>query len=60
MNFISKVKLEIVVPEEVAEQVVAIVGEAARSDRIGAGKVFVFDVSDAVRVRTGETGHDAL
>lgn len=60
VNFISKVKLEIVVPEEVAEQVVAIVGEAARSDRIGAGKVFVFDVSDAVRVRTGETGHDAL
>ena len=60
VNFVPKVKLEIVVPDGLADQVVATIGRAARTDKIGDGKVFVLDVETAMRVRTGETGEDAL
>jgi nitrogen regulatory protein P-II 1 len=58
--FVPKVKLEIVVPDALAEQVVATVARTARTDKIGDGKIFVLDVEGAMRVRTGETGEDAL
>lgn len=60
VNFVPKVKLEIVVPDALAEQVVATIGKSARTDKIGDGKVFVLDAESALRVRTGETGDDAL
>ena len=60
VNFVPKVKLEIVVADALADQVVATIGRAARTDKIGDGKVFVLDVEAAMRVRTGETGEDAL
>jgi nitrogen regulatory protein PII len=58
--FVPKVKLEIVVPDALVDQVVTTIARTARTDKIGDGKIFVLDVEAALRVRTGETGEDAL
>lgn len=60
VNFVPKVKLEIVVPDSLADQVVETIQKSARTEKIGDGKIFVLDVGAAVRVRTGESGDDAL
>lgn len=60
VNFVPKVKLDIVVSDNMAEQVVETIQKTARTDKIGDGKVFVLDVEQSLRVRTGETGNDAL
>ena len=60
VNFVPKVKLEIVVAEEMAEQVVETIAKTAKTGKIGDGKIFVLDVGSALRVRTGETNQDAL
>ena len=60
VNFVPKVKLEIVVSSAMADQVVETIQKTARTDKIGDGKIFVLDVLQAVRVRTGETGDDAI
>ena len=60
VNFVPKVKLEIVVAAGLADQVVETIQTTARTDKIGDGKIFVLDVRQAVRVRTGESGDDAL
>ena len=54
VNFLPKVKVEVAVPDDLAEQVVEAIQKAANTGRIGDGKVFVLDVSQAVRIRTGE------
>ena len=58
--FVPKVKLEIVVPDDLVDQVTSTIARTARTDKIGDGKIFVVDVEAALRVRTGETGEDAL
>jgi nitrogen regulatory protein P-II 1 len=60
VNFVPKVKLELVVDAGMAEQVVETITSAARTGKIGDGKIFVLDVEQTVRVRTGETGIDAI
>ncbi|MGB3554473.1 MAG: P-II family nitrogen regulator [Jannaschia sp.] len=60
VNFVPKVKLEIVVPSAMAEQVVETIAATAKTDKIGDGKIFVLDVEQAVRVRTGELNDDAI
>lgn len=60
VNFVPKVKLEIVVADALAETVVDTILKTAKTDKIGDGKIFVLDVDQAVRVRTGEAGDDAL
>ena len=60
VNFVPKVKLEIVVAAAMADQVVETIQTTAKTDKIGDGKIFVLDVNSAVRVRTGETNDDAL
>jgi len=60
VNLLPKVKLEIVVPDDRAEDVVEIVLDAARTGEIGDGKIFVATVEEAVRIRTGERGDAAL
>jgi nitrogen regulatory protein P-II 1 len=60
VNFVPKVKLEIVVADSMADQVVETIQKTARTDKIGDGKIFVLDVEAAVRVRTGETDENAL
>jgi nitrogen regulatory protein PII len=60
MQYVPKIKLELAVSASVAEAVVETIGEAARTGRIGDGKVFVLPLEGAMRVRTGEMGVDAL
>jgi len=60
VDFVPKVKLEIVVEDEMADRVAEVIAESARTGKIGDGKIFVLDVADAVRIRTGEHGGDAL
>lgn len=60
MQYVPKVKLELAVSASVAEAVVEAIAEAARTGRIGDGKVFVLPLEGAMRVRTGEMGADAL
>ena len=60
VDFLPKVKLEVVLPTEQLEAAVEAIQKAARTGRIGDGKIFVFDVAEAIRIRTGETGADAI
>ena len=60
VNFIPKVKLEAVVDDAAAAGAVEAIKAAASTGKIGDGKIFVIDVADAVRIRTGETGASAL
>ena len=60
VDFIPKIKMEIIVSDEMATRVVEVIGEAAKTGRIGDGKIFVTPVDEVVRIRTGETGDDAL
>jgi len=60
VDFLPKVKLEIVVSDEIATQVVQVIEHAARTGRIGDGKIFVLPMESVVRTRTGERGQDAL
>jgi nitrogen regulatory protein P-II 1 len=60
VDFIPKIKIEIVVSSDAADQVVEKIREAANTGKIGDGKIFIFSVEEALRVRTGETGQDAI
>ena len=60
VNFVPKIKLEIAVKDEMADQVVEAISNVARTGKIGDGKVFVLDLEKALRVRTGETNEEAL
>jgi nitrogen regulatory protein P-II 1 len=60
VDFVPKVKLEIIVTDDHVRQVVAAITEAARTGRIGDGKIFVSPVDEVIRIRTGETGDDAI
>jgi nitrogen regulatory protein P-II 1 len=60
VNFVPKIKLEVAVTDALAEQVVETITKAARTGKIGDGKIFVLDIEQALRVRTGETNEDAL
>jgi nitrogen regulatory protein P-II 1 len=60
VDFVPKVKLEIIVAEENVHQVTNTITEAARTGRIGDGKIFVTSVDEVIRIRTGETGEDAI
>jgi len=60
VNFLPKVKIEIAVDDGIAEQVVEAITKAAQTGKIGDGKVFVYSLDKAVRIRTGETNSDAL
>jgi len=60
VDFLPKVKLEIIVKADQVDQVVEAIAAAAKTGRIGDGKIFVTDVGEVVRIRTGETGEAAL
>ena len=60
VSFLPKVKIEVVVTDDLAESVVEAIQKSANTGRIGDGKIFVMDVGQAVRIRTGETNADAL
>ena len=60
VDFLPKVKLEVVVEDSLAPRVVEAIAAAARTGRIGDGKIFVSTVEEALRIRTGERGSDAI
>jgi nitrogen regulatory protein P-II 1 len=60
VDFLPKVKIEIVIGENLVEASVEAIQKAARTGRIGDGKIFVLNVEEAIRIRTGETGADAI
>jgi nitrogen regulatory protein P-II 1 len=60
VDFLPKVKLEIIVNEDLVAKVVETIEKAARTGRIGDGKIFVTSVEEVVRIRTGERGEDAI
>ena len=60
VDFLPKVKIEVVVPDGIVEQVIEAVTKAARTGKIGDGKIFVTAVEQVVRIRTGESGEAAI
>jgi nitrogen regulatory protein P-II 1 len=60
IDFVPKLKLEIVVPKEAGEKVIDTIIKAAQTGQIGDGKIFVSEIANAIRIRTGETGTAAL
>ncbi|MHC8509471.1 MAG: P-II family nitrogen regulator [Rhodospirillales bacterium] len=60
VDFLPKVKIEIVVDDALVERACEAIQQAARTDRIGDGKIFILPVEDVIRVRTGERGPDAI
>ncbi len=60
VDFLPKVKIEIVVPESLVSKVVEKIRNAAHTGKIGDGKIFVLPVDEAIRIRTGETGEEAI
>ena len=60
VDFLPKVRLEVAVADEKVEEVVSTLTKAAGTGKIGDGKIFVFGLDEVIRIRTGETGNDAL
>jgi nitrogen regulatory protein P-II 1 len=60
VDFLPKIKIEIIIPDDLVSQVVESIEKAARTGRIGDGKIFVTNVEEIIRIRTGERGVDAI
>ena len=60
IDFLPKVKVEVVVEDVIVENVIEAITQAARTGRIGDGKIFVLPIDDAIRIRTGDRGADAI
>ena len=60
VDFLPKIKVEIAVDDAMVEKVIEAITNAARTGKIGDGKIFVFELNQVIRIRTGETGVDAL
>ena len=60
VDFLPKVKVEVVCPDDLAEKAIEAIRNAAQTGRIGDGKIFVYTIEQAIRIRTGEFGDDAL
>ncbi len=60
VNFLPKIKIEVAVPDEKAAEVVRILSDSARTGEIGDGKIFVYSLDNVLRIRTGESGDEAI
>ena len=60
VDFLPKIKIEVAINTELLEQVIEAIEKSANTGKIGDGKIFVFDLEQVIRIRTGETGADAL
>jgi nitrogen regulatory protein P-II 1 len=60
VDFVSKIKIEVVMEDDMVADVVKTIQEKAKTGQIGDGKIFIIPVEDAIRIRTGETGKDAI
>jgi nitrogen regulatory protein PII len=60
VKFLPKIKIEVAVPDEEVESVITAISEAAKTGEIGDGKIFIYDLQDIIRIRTGERGEGAV
>jgi len=60
IDFLPKVKIEVVLDDDLAGRAIEVIQQAARTDKIGDGKIFVYDIEEAIRIRTGERGPEAV
>ena len=60
VTFLPKIKIEVVASDEKADQVISTIADAAKTGEIGDGKIFVYNLQDVVRIRTGERGEGAI
>jgi nitrogen regulatory protein P-II 2 len=60
VDFLPKVKIEVAIKEDLLDQVIEAIEKSANTGKIGDGKIFVFELEQAIRIRTGETGAEAL
>ncbi|HJV64757.1 MAG TPA: P-II family nitrogen regulator [Geomonas sp.] len=60
MDFVPKIMIQVAVKDDMASKVVEVIAESARTGKIGDGKIFIIPLEDALRIRTGEKGNDAL
>ncbi len=60
VDFVPKVKIEIIVKDDLVHQVISVISEAAKTGRIGDGKIFVLPIDEVIRIRTGERGDEAI
>jgi nitrogen regulatory protein P-II 1 len=60
VDFLPKIKIEIVAPDQMADMIVETIVSSAKTGRIGDGKIFVLPIEDAIRIRTGERGEEAI
>jgi len=60
VDFLPKIKVEVVIPDDLTDRVIEAVNNAAKTGRIGDGKIFVSDMQQSIRIRTGETGESAI
>jgi nitrogen regulatory protein P-II 1 len=60
VDFLPKVKIEVVLEDGLVDRAVEAIQQAARTDRIGDGKIFIYDLAEVIRIRTGERGADAV
>jgi nitrogen regulatory protein P-II 1 len=60
IDFLPKIKIEVIVTDAIADKVIDTIMNAARTGQVGDGKIFVYPVEDVIRVRTGESGEEAL
>lgn len=60
ITFVPKVKIEVLLPDKILEEAIRVAAEAARTGKVGDGKISVYDLDQVIRIRTGETGEAAL
>ncbi len=60
IRFLPKLKIEIVLSDELVEKAISVITERARTGEVGDGKIFIFNLEDAIRIRTGQKGEEAL
>jgi nitrogen regulatory protein P-II 1 len=60
VDFVPKIRIDVVVPSDMADKVVAVIAEKANTNKVGDGKIFVLAIENAIRIRTGESGKDAI
>ena len=60
VDFVPKIKIEVGVPDDLAERIIEAITRSANTGKVGDGKIFVYDLEGAIRIRTGESGPEAL
>lgn len=60
VDFVPKVKIEVIVPDEIADKICSVIEKTARTGKIGDGKIFISNIDDVIRIRTGQRGEEAI